>query len=84
MPVEGTIIDVIEEPVPAWLSLLSTKQFGQRLPFRLTASLSLAPVWKTKSANSRVLGDAGRRWLGLVAAEQSRDQTAKIVYVGPA
>jgi len=27
-----------------------------------------------------LVGDA----LGLVAAEQSRDQTAKIVYVGPA
>jgi hypothetical protein len=40
VPVKDTIIDVIEEPAPAWLLLLSTKQFGPRPLFRPVLSQS--------------------------------------------
>ena len=52
VPVEDTIIDVIEEPVPGVVVLLSTNRFGRRLPLRSAASLSAASVPRRKNNKS--------------------------------
>ena len=53
VPVEDTIIDVIEEPVPERLSLRNANRLGLVLPFRPTVSPSAASVPRRNNNKSR-------------------------------